>query len=901
MKKVSDKNKVIVLKQTLKKMGQLCCAFLGAKVEVRQLPEETKELAYTNETRTIWINPLHFVFNNCESFEEYICAVQGVILHELGHLLFTDMTQMGKITEDCSVEKGRIRANVLNIVEDSAIEYRLTTVLSEKYVKALQIAIATTYKFSPNVEDKKSALSQILTAMISFGDVGVVKGHFTDETAKKLFYKILPIFDSSIEDESSRSRYNKVCQICDILDELIDEELQNEEEILDFLSKLSGFKGGESKCTDAPPMDNDSTQNNGSTDNSSGKTPAQQRRKITLQKVSREEYEKMQENAAGQGKDDGSSDVTIFYTEEQLKELKKGASDNSGSALPGSASDSLKNSGVGNEKKSKPEESSEISISENEHNGGVSDSESSLPDGFDEIEPEKGENNSGAVSAYNAADALLEKLDTLLNDGSHDTNSNNEERSADNTFENGSDGSEEKSANEHLSSDNNGSDENNGKSSENNGSGDNGDSENVSEVEKGNSTSSGNNNSGKNEDEGSENNCSGDDGDCENVSEVEKENSEGGKTDEKKFACREQENSTASSGSQTRSVSFDYENDNVPKDEQFDSSLVDNFDINEERYLSDELIEKLHREFEEDIENELKESKRLKDDEEPLQIDIRKNDTMFCKPSIKNVQIKTENGRLTEYDNLVAATKSETIAFSRSLQKITKAAQENKVHSSKGKVNIVRLNNGHCSSKVFDRKIEYSNGEFAVFVAVDISGSQHSNIPEIKKACTILAESFAKNNIPIYLMGFTANTFGNGSIEHHHYIKWKNTPVTRSTIVGVEANSCNADGVSIKYAHTVIRKRNEKLKLILVLTDGKPNASVYTNGQAAVKDAQNAVRNANKDCICYGIAIDFEGDCDVRVLKTIYGQNFLVAKSAKEMISQLTTVLKKKYKESFTL
>lgn len=844
-KKYSQKEKDAIIRQTLKKMEQLCSAFAGEKIKIKKLENDDKALAYTDVSKLIRINPNHYVLDQCETLEEKVYAIQGVVLHELGHILFTDMTLMEKITKGFNITKAKVRAEILNIVEDSAIEYRLTTILSDKYVKCLQIAIATIYKNTQNVEFSDDALSQIFTAMLSFGDVGVVKGHFTNDTARKLFYKILPIFDSAIEDTNAQSRYEKALEICEILDELIEEKMKEQSELLNLLGSLMDGRGEMSRNTSAPSMNNSGEEANSNGNSSS--TPSQRRRKVTLKKVSREEYEEMQKNASAQ-EDDGVSDITIVYTDEDVKSETENNNGN-GASIPVPQNNSNTSASSGSETNNSNSQSSEI------QNGGENSKSST--------ESQEGVGTSGEKNQNDVQSASSSENPNLFEDC--ETEGNTVESSSTNDlFEDFEELSNENTSNSSQKG------QNGDKSTEN----------------------------GENS---AENDCSVDDRNSENVSEVEKENSEGVRAAKKELSCRNNQLPTTKSDYSGEKVSYDYENDtSLSSEEAFDSSEIDNFDINSELILTNEELNELQETFADDIENDGRDLERLIDEAKPTEISIEQNSSMLDKPSIKNIQVKTNDGVLNAYESYVKETKTETLAFSRSLEKIVKAAQEEKMRSVKGKINGVRLNNGHCSAKVFDRKTEHSKGEFAVFLAVDVSGSQCYNIEEIKKACTILAEAFGKHKIPLYLMGYTADSKPN-VIDHYHFIKWKNTPVTRSTIAGLKALCCNGDGISIRYAHTLLKKRSEKSKLLLVLTDGKPNANIYRNGQLAIKDAQKSVRDANKDCVCYGIAVDFSEDTDISTLKTIYGQNFLVAKNAKEMIYQLTGVLKKKFKESLSL
>ena len=63
--------------------------------------------------------------------------------------------------------------------------------------------ISWSYKNTPRIEAALTAWGQLETALIQIGDEGVLKGHFTIPEAEEVFYKILPLFNETVENPDS--------------------------------------------------------------------------------------------------------------------------------------------------------------------------------------------------------------------------------------------------------------------------------------------------------------------------------------------------------------------------------------------------------------------------------------------------------------------------------------------------------------------------------------------------------------------------------------------------------------------------------------------------------------------------------------------------------------------------
>lgn len=250
-------------------------------------------------------------------------------------------------------------------------------------------------------------------------------------------------------------------------------------------------------------------------------------------------------------------------------------------------------------------------------------------------------------------------------------------------------------------------------------------------------------------------------------------------------------------------------------------------------------------------------------------------------------------GNSDSYASIVAQYKSKINATANKFKQIFEFDKDEKVHKNSGKVNLIRVNSATLTSRVFDRNYVSANfSDTSVMILVDESGSMHGKRIKNARECAIaLAEIFAKINLPIYILGFTADE--GSDLNHIHYVTWnKNNKKNRISLTNIRAKSNNRDGMTIRYATNILEKRLSNHKLMIVISDGQPAASYY-NGKHAVEDTKKAVDEARKQNIrVLGVAI---GN-DINELHSIYKNDFLIVEDVNLMFNKITKKLKKIFK-----
>lgn len=264
-----------------------------------------------------------------------------------------------------------------------------------------------------------------------------------------------------------------------------------------------------------------------------------------------------------------------------------------------------------------------------------------------------------------------------------------------------------------------------------------------------------------------------------------------------------------------------------------------------------------------------------------------------------NVAVKpeTSGASLALYQATVASLQSCIDLCYDKIKRMLKQPPVQKIKRDNGRVNVKALASGRKTTMVFSRhKAPGQEFELALLILVDESGSMMINMKDaFARNCTIaLAEIFSKLGIPIKIIGFTADSdeYDHADAVHFHYVNWQCTSVQeRAKLMSIKARDDNFDGYSIRYATEVLKRRKERHKLMVVISDGQPAAFAYgTYGnKAGVLDTTNAIADARKSGIdVVGIGV---GDADTAILFKMYQDDFVQCSNPADLFRLLTDKL----------
>lgn len=186
---------------------------------------------------------------------------------------------------------------------------------------------------------------------------------------------------------------------------------------------------------------------------------------------------------------------------------------------------------------------------------------------------------------------------------------------------------------------------------------------------------------------------------------------------------------------------------------------------------------------------------------------------------------------------------------------------------------IIEAENAYRPDKRFfaKRKLPDDLPDMAFCLLIDQSGSMRGRKIELARKASILLEYFAHElNIPNMIVGHDASC---GTVELDIYSSFTSTicEKERYSLATMDTSGCNRDGCAIRLCADLLAKRPERIKLMIVISDGAPNDTGY-RGIEAQEDVRKTVSEyRRKGLLIYGAAIDD----DKEVIEKLYGQGFL--------------------------
>ena len=208
--------------------------------------------------------------------------------------------------------------------------------------------------------------------------------------------------------------------------------------------------------------------------------------------------------------------------------------------------------------------------------------------------------------------------------------------------------------------------------------------------------------------------------------------------------------------------------------------------------------------------------------------------------------------------------------------------QPSPIKSNSGKINggtvwrAVELND----DKVFVKNEQDDMGELCVDILLDASTSQQSRQEIVSSQGYMIAQSLTKCGIPCRVMSFCSMT----GYTILRIFRDYNKPQDNAKIFEYVSNGCNRDGLAILAAHHLMNKSSYEHKLLIVLSDVKPNdvvkirpsmtePAIPYEHQAGITNTAFEVRKARADGI--SVVCVFTGeDEDLPSAKLVYGRDF---------------------------
>ena len=768
-------------------LSKIYFSYTGKKGLIRE-SQKPDQIGYTTPNGDIYLGYKHPLITNLPKEKQKFMVI-GVFAHELLHQLLTDFEGKIKCAESYDDEfDANIYCLMHNLLEDPAIEYFADTLYGGVLLKALNFSISYVYEISSNIEDAGSPFEEFVSALVQFGDMGLLKGHFTADETQQIFAKAAPIFSAGIEEPDAGKRNLMAKDLVEISRPLWEAEKESvallnliKQALLDSACRENG------QSYDSPNK------------KSSPDDKKKRRRNVTIRKVTKEEYDKMKSDNSEHQKDDGESDIEIIVCDEAEKEENKD---------PQNKNDAVN---VPDETNTETKNSEEQSSDKTDNSAKSEDSQS-----------KKQPKDSSSENETNPA------AESQSSNDSNGEKGKDNETSSQNSKKTKNDGKETASENRQNKSESG---------------------EKTSDME--------------NSVESNEMNSS--DGESEKNSEI-------GKS--QKWNPKDFSDSEADTGSMQEEDA-----DNVIDFHEFDP---DGMDVEEINANVQKGIDEMKEEQKDSSSNEGFEDIKLDGKSCPQYNGVR-----CCNERIKcNI-----DGLSDVYQELLTSLNPLIHSMYLSLKKIFNNDTEKKEYATSGKVNINRLCCGRKTTKVFERHLSpKQKSNLAIGICIDESGSMSgSSCRNAMEVAIILAEVFAKFDIPIYVMGFSESSGYHAY--HKHYMTWKNTKASRINLLNISAGGSNFDGYAIRTMTRILKKKNAHHKILIMISDGQPACSFYHRRQSGLLDTKAAVREASKVAEVIGVGIETR---DKNILASMYGKKYVNVSSAE----QIKLLLPKKIKES---
>ena len=267
-----------------RRLSGLGLGISGKYFTVKAVPDGEDAIGYTMSGSKIFISNDNEILDKLEKIEERLTFMRGVFLHELMHQIETDFVTWENVRKTVKdpVEQ-RIFHTIANVIEDPAIEWHARYYMRKEALKNLEFAMATTYKFGPDIDPKSTPFQQFMTALIQYGDGGLIKGTLCDE-ANEALCKALPVVDKAIEEDNGAKRIYLSKEVFEIARPLWEPEAANIKAMNALLEKLLREFGKAIASSSGEKINKKELKGEGESDPASEKL--EKRRNITFHKVS---------------------------------------------------------------------------------------------------------------------------------------------------------------------------------------------------------------------------------------------------------------------------------------------------------------------------------------------------------------------------------------------------------------------------------------------------------------------------------------------------------------------------------------------------------------------------------------------------------------------------------------
>lgn len=245
---------------------------------------------------------------------------------------------------------------------------------------------------------------------------------------------------------------------------------------------------------------------------------------------------------------------------------------------------------------------------------------------------------------------------------------------------------------------------------------------------------------------------------------------------------------------------------------------------------------------------------------------------------------KTDDWDCFPYEEVLRDTAKVSRSISRLFQSRSQTALE--YNHKRGRLTSKHLTRGAMGDpNIFHKKINRIDNNADVYILIDFSGSMLGRKRDAAvPAAARLSEALTAAKVPNKVAGFSERIH----TLHHYILKDWNESVQPDTMCARSTHakwSQNADGDSLMVAYRDLMARNNKRKILLVLSDGQPCCDNSGDADTYLRQVTSFIQST--DVELYGIGI-----CTRAVER--YYRDYVVLNNPDQIEEVLTDVIKSK-------
>lgn len=183
-------------------------------------------------------------------------------------------------------------------------------------------------------------------------------------------------------------------------------------------------------------------------------------------------------------------------------------------------------------------------------------------------------------------------------------------------------------------------------------------------------------------------------------------------------------------------------------------------------------------------------------------------------------------------------------------------------------------------TRLFQKEIRKNSSDFVVHVLIDASGSQRNRQSLVAIQGYMLSEALSNVGIPHMVTGFC--TFWDYTVMRR-FRDYDEGREANRRIFEFHSSSNNRDGLAIRTAAYSLSQREEENKILIVLSDGRPNDQIVNRqgsknpvsycGDYAVRDTAFEVRKVRSQGISV-LGVFAGEEQDLQAERKIFGKDF---------------------------